>query len=155
VTTGAAAAKQRLLRFELGFSFKIISATCDRRYAMESAHRVSFIVHKGKQVLVVDLTNCTPDEVTAVTDEVVRIVTAQPEHSVLLMADFAGAQFSRDAVTRLKEVTTYDRPYVRRAAWVHTGTLPKVFYEAIKAFSQREFPTFETREQALDFLLED
>jgi len=52
-------------------------------------------------------------------------------------------------------VTTYGRPYVRRAAWVHTESLPKVFYDAIKAFSQREFPTFETREQVLEFLVEE
>ena len=52
-------------------------------------------------------------------------------------------------------MTTYGRPYVRRAAWVHTESLPKVFYDAIKAFSQREFPTFETREQVLEFLVEE
>ena len=74
---------------------------------------------------------------------------------MLIMAEFAGAQFTKDAVTRLKEVTTYDRPYVKRAAWVHTGGLPTVFYKAIKTFSRREFPTFETREEALDFLARD
>ena len=122
---------------------------------MESADRVSLIAHSGKQILIADFTNCTSDEVKAVADEVRRVVTAQPENSVLLMADFAGAQFSKDAVTRIKEATTYDRPYVKRAAWVHTRTLPKVLYEAIKTFSQREFPTFETREQALEFLVQD
>jgi hypothetical protein len=74
---------------------------------------------------------------------------------VLVLADFAEAQFSREAVTRIKEVTTHDRPFVKRAAWVHTGNLPKVLYDAIKTFSQREFPTFETREQALEFLVAD
>jgi hypothetical protein len=90
-----------------------------------------------------------------VTDEVRRVVTAQPQNSVLIMADFAGAQFTKDAVIRLKEVTTYDRPYVKRAAWVHTGSLPKVLFDAIKTFSQREFPTFETREEALEYLIQD
>lgn len=122
---------------------------------MNSADRVAFMPHKGKQVLVLDFTNCAPEEVIAVCNEVRRVVTAQPEKSVLLMADFAGAQFSKEAVTRIKEVATYDRPHVRRVAWVHTESLPKVFYDAIKRFSQREFPTFETREQALDFLVQD
>ena len=122
---------------------------------MESADRVGFIAHRGKQILIADFTECTPDEVKAVTDQVRRVVTAQPENSVLIMADFGGAQFTKDAVTRLKEVTTYDRPYVRRAAWVHAGSLPKVLYEAIKTFSKREFPTFETREEALEFLVQD
>jgi hypothetical protein len=123
--------------------------------AMESADRVSGIEYKSKQILVVDFTGCTPDEMKAVTDEVRRVVTAQPQNSVLIMADFAGAQFTKDAVIRLKEVTTYDRPYVKRAAWVHTGSLPKVLFDAIKTFSQREFPTFATREEALEYLVED
>jgi len=122
---------------------------------MKSAGHVGFISHKGKQVLLLDFSNCTPEEVKSVSDEARRIVTAQPRNSVLVLADFTGAQFSPDAVTRIKEVTTYDRPYVKRAAWVHTESLPKVFYDAIKAFSQREFPIFETCEEALEFLVED
>jgi hypothetical protein len=122
---------------------------------MKSADRVGFITHKGKQVLLVDFTNCTPEKVKSVSDEARRTITARPHNSVLVLADFTGAQFSRDAVARIKEVTTHDRPYVKRAAWVHTESLPKVFYDAIKTFSQREFPTFETREQALEFLVAD
>jgi hypothetical protein len=122
---------------------------------MKSGDRVEFITHEGKQVLLVDFTNCTPEEVVSVADEARRIITAEPERSVLVLADFAGTQFSRDAATRIKEVTTYDRPFVKRAAWVHTGSLPKVFYDAIQIFSQREFPTFETREEALQFLAKD
>jgi hypothetical protein len=122
---------------------------------MRSTGRLNSIDHKGRRVLVLDFTNCTPEEVKAVCDEVKQEVTSQPEKSVLILADFAGAQFSKDAVTRIKEVTTYDRPYVKRVAWVHTEGLAKVFYEAIKRFSQRDFPTFETREQALDFLVQD
>jgi len=119
------------------------------------ADRVSFIDYKGKQILIADFRDCTPEEVKAVTDQVGQVVAGQPKHSILIMADFAGAQFSKDAVTRLKEVTTIDRPYVKRAAWVSTGNLPKVMYEGIKTFSQREFPTFETREGALEFLVQD
>jgi hypothetical protein len=120
---------------------------------MKSADRVGSITHKGKKVLLLDFTNCTPEEVESVTDEAERIITAQPRDSVLALADFAGAQFSRDAVTRIKEVTALDRPFVKRAAWVHAGSLPKVLYDAIKTFSQREFPRFETREEALEFLV--
>ena len=122
---------------------------------MKSADRVGFIAHNGKQILVVDFTDCTPEEVQSVLDEARWIITAQPQNSVLVLADFTGAQFSRDAVDRIKEVTTHDCPYVKRAAWVHTESLPKVLYDAIKTFSQREFPTFETREQALEFLVRD
>jgi hypothetical protein len=117
--------------------------------------RVRFITHTDKEVLLVEFTNCTPEEVTAVVEEARRVISARPHNSVLVLADFTGAQFSRDAVTRIKEVATMDRPFVKRAAWVHTETMPNVFYDAIKIFSQREFPTFGTREEALEFLVRD
>jgi len=69
---------------------------------MKSADHVGFITHKGKQILLVDFTNCTPEEVKSVADKARRIITAQPPNSVLVLADFTGAQFSRDAVTRIK-----------------------------------------------------
>ncbi len=120
-----------------------------------SGKRAGFVTHEGKQVLVLDFTNCAPEEVTLLSEEAERIITGQPHNSVLVLADFAGAQFSRDAVARIKEVTTHDRPFVKRVAWVHTESLPKVLYDSIKAFSQREFPTFETREEALKFLVKE
>jgi hypothetical protein len=34
-------------------------------------------------------------------------------------------------------------------------SLPEVFYQALKTFSQREFPRFNTREEAMDWLVRD
>ena len=82
--------------------------------------------------------------------EVQRIVTAQPPKSVLTLSDLTGAQFSRTTITRMKEVAVFDRPYVKRAAFVGAQSLPKVFYEALKIFSQREFRKFKKREEAMD-----
>ena len=114
--------------------------------------RIRFIQHSGQRVLLVDFRNCTSEEVTNLTSQVRQVVGQEPKGSVLALADFSGAQFSREAVTRIKEVTAMDRPFVKRAAWVGTENLPKVFYDAIRTFSVREFPVFKTREAALDYL---
>jgi hypothetical protein len=74
---------------------------------------------------------------------------------VLVLADFTGARFNKDAVTRIQEVTTVDAPYVRRAAWVGTETLPETYFKAIQTFSTREFIPFNSRAQALDWLVEE
>lgn len=117
--------------------------------------RIQFITYKDRQVLLLDFTHCTPEEVKTLTDNIEQVITAQPRNSVLVVADFSGTQFTRDTIAQLKVVTTRDRPFVKRAAWVHTETLPKVFYEAIQNFSQREFPTFKTRDEALEFVVRD
>ena len=69
------------------------------------------------------------------------------------LADFTGSKFDKAAFESLKEAAVYDRPHLKRSAWVGTETLPKVYYENLKAFSQRDLPTFKTREEALDWLV--
>jgi hypothetical protein len=117
--------------------------------------RVRFTTHRGKEILLVDLTNCSAEEVIELLSEVQRMVTAQPRNSVLALGDLTGAEFSRAAVIRMKEVAVFDRPHVKRTAFVGAESLPRVFYQALKAFSQREFLRFETREEALDWLVRE
>ena len=73
--------------------------------------------------------------------------------SLLTLADFTGAEIDKNVATRMKEVLVLDRPYVKRSAWVGTENLPHVFLEHFKNFSQRDFPSFSTREEAMDWLV--
>jgi hypothetical protein len=115
--------------------------------------RVRFITHRGKRVLLIDSSYCTPEQGIRNANEALLLVTAEPLKSVLTLIDITGATISRESVTRTKEVTLLNRPYIKRSALVGDESLPKVFYEAIKRFSQREFPRFKTREEALDWLI--
>ncbi len=117
--------------------------------------RVRFITHQGKRILLIDLTSCSAEDLIELLTHVQRIVTAQRRNSVLTLCDLTGAQFSRAAFTRMKEVAVFDRPYVKRAALVGAESLPKVFYEALKTFSRREFHRFKTREEAMDCLVRE
>jgi hypothetical protein len=117
--------------------------------------RVRFITHRGKRILLIDLTSCSAEDVIERLTQVQRMVTAQPRNSVLTLCDLAGAQFSRASITRMKEVAVFDRPHVKRTAFVGAESLPQVFYQALKTFSQREFLRFETREEALDWLVRE
>jgi hypothetical protein len=115
--------------------------------------RIRFIAYKGKQVLLADVSNCTSAEMVELSRLVPAHVAAEPRGSVLLLADFTGSKFDKTAFESLKQATVYDRPHIKRSAWVGTETLPKVFYENLKAFSQRDLPTFKTREEALEWLV--
>ena len=117
--------------------------------------RIRFVEHKGKQILLVDISHCTSTEVAKIALLVPSYVTSEPRGSVRLLADFTGAEFDRIAIDRLKESAVFDRPHLKRSAWVGIEKLPKVFYEHIKNFSQRDLPTFETREQAMDWLVSE
>ena len=117
--------------------------------------RISFTKHKGKPIMVIDFSGCTAQEVLALVDEVQAQVAKHPRNSLLTLADFKGAQIDKRSATRIKEVLVLDRPYVKRSAWIGTEDLPKVFYENFKHFSQRDFPTFSSRDAAMDWLAQD
>ena len=117
--------------------------------------RIRFIEHKGKQILLADCSHCSAEELETMSRLVPSYVTAEPKGSVLLLADFTGAQFERSAIERLKRDIVLDRPHLKRSAWVGTETLPRIFYEHLKSFSQRDLPTFRTREEAMDWLVSD
>ena len=115
--------------------------------------RVRFITHKGRRILLVDLSSCTPLQVAIICDLVPSHVTSEPRDSVLILADFTNAQIDRNAVEHLKKAMVYDRPHIKRSAWIGAANFPKAFYENVKAFTVREFPVFQTRERAMSYLV--
>ena len=117
--------------------------------------RIRFVNHRGQQVLLVDVTNCTTAEMIELGRLVPSYVATEPLGSVLLLADFTGSKFDKSTVETLKQAAVYDRPHIKRSAWVGMEGMPKVFYDNLKAFSQRDLPTFETREEALDWLVSE
>jgi hypothetical protein len=117
--------------------------------------RVRFIEHRGSKVLLIDFRDLTSEQVLEVVEQVQEVVTAQPRDSVLTLADYTGSSIDRQVATRIKEVLVFDRPYVKRSAWVGVEDLPKAFYESFRMFSRRDFPTFRTREEALDWLVSE
>ncbi|MFZ0866805.1 MAG: hypothetical protein WBQ87_02160 [Candidatus Sulfotelmatobacter sp.] len=115
--------------------------------------RLHFIKHKGHAVYSIDLTDCTAKELLVLLDLIRADIARHAPGSVLTFVDVTGAQVDKQVATRIKEVLVLDRPYVKRSAWVGTESLPHVFYEHFKSFSQRELPSFKTREEALEWLV--
>jgi len=127
--------------------------TADESSSSGPDERLRFVKHKGQAIFLIDFSHCTTKEMLLLLDQVRADVARHAPGSVLTLADFSGAQVDKVVATKIKEVLTLDRPYVKKSAWVGTESLPHVFYENFKSFSQREFPTFETREEAMDWLV--
>jgi hypothetical protein len=117
--------------------------------------RLRFVKHKGQSIFLIDFSHCKGKEILLLLDQVRADVARHAAGSVLTLADFSGAQVDKTVATKIKEVLVFDRPYVKKSAWVGIDSLPHVFYENFKNFSQREFPSFETREEAMDWLLKE
>ena len=117
--------------------------------------RARFITHQSKQILQLDMSQCSAREVEEIFRGMPDVVTTHPLGSVLILSDFTGASFDAEAIRVLKETAVFDKPFVRKSAFVGTENLPQGFVENLKSFSRREFPTFETRDKALAWLMKD
>jgi hypothetical protein len=115
--------------------------------------RIRYINEKGKLILLVDLANCLPSEVAEVARIVPNHVAARPRGSVLLLVNFTGASFDDEAVRVLKESAVFDKPYVRKSAWI--GSVRQEIHNDIRNFSRRDLPIFATIQQAISWLIKD
>ena len=119
------------------------------------AARIRALVHRRKVIMLIDFSHAEAPEMMTMLDEVQQQISAEPEKSVLTLADFTGAHVDRNVAARIKEVLVLDRPFVKRSAWVGTDSVPHVFFENFKSFSQRDFPTFTSREEAMEWLVKE
>jgi diguanylate cyclase (GGDEF)-like protein/PAS domain S-box-containing protein len=117
--------------------------------------RLRFITYEGKQILLINVSNCSATEVETTFRAVPELVTTRPRGSVLILTDFKGASFDQEAIRVMKETAVFDKPYVKKSAWAGTEGVPHVFSANLSSFSRREFPAFKTREEALAWLVKD
>lgn len=117
--------------------------------------RIRFISHNGKQILLLDFSNSSAAEVEKICRAVPELVTPLPRHSVLILSDFTGASFDKESLRAMKESAVFDKPFVKKSAWVGADNVPLEYSKSLRAFSLREFPAFKTRDEALAWLVKD
>jgi hypothetical protein len=128
------------------------AATSERQYLGD---HIRFIVHERKQILLLDVANCSAAEVEKIFRATPERVSARPRGSVLILSDFSGASFDADAVRVMKETAVFDKPFVKKSAWIGAEDLPRSLSENLGNFSRREFRIFGTRLEALTWLAKD
>jgi hypothetical protein len=116
--------------------------------------RICFANRDGKQILFLDLSNCNARTLEDVMRKVPDIVATHAFGSVRVLTDLTGASFDDDAVMAIKEAAVFNKPYVKKSALVGTDGVPRNVYDAMKNFSRREWVVFQTRTEALDWLIE-
>jgi len=115
--------------------------------------RIHFVEYQGKRILLLDFSHASAHEMQLLLEHVRITVAQHARESLLTFGDFTGATVDHAVATKLKEVLTLDRPFVKKTAWVGTESIPHAFMENFESFSQREIVTFKTREEAMDWLV--
>jgi hypothetical protein len=115
--------------------------------------RVQFMTYKGKKVLVEDFTKLSPGaEFDNTLKTAQAMIAGEPAGSVLALFDATDCSFNSEMLNHMKEFTQANTPYIKKATVVGMNGLLQVALTAVSKFSGRDFITFKTREEALDFL---
>jgi hypothetical protein len=123
--------------------------------AEDAARRVRFIMHRGKRVLSIDYSHCDVALLKAVSGEMHRVITRETLNSALTLTDVTGTTFDQESVEFLKSKVAANAPYVKRAAIFGISGLQRLIYDAVKLFTKRSIPHFDSRAEALDYLTAD
>jgi len=119
---------------------------------MESSR---FTTDFGKEIYMLNFEYDKPEEALPIIDECARQVRQRSEKSVLTLTVVSRGAFNPEVVNKLKELTKGNVPYVRKAAVVGVTGLYKVVMMAVSIFSKRDFRLFDSKEDAISYLLQD
>lgn len=119
------------------------------------AERIRSITENGKEIFMVDMSNCPPSEVAHVARTVPAHLSGRPRGSVLLLVNFTGASFDVEAIRVIKESAVFDKPYVKKSAWIGATSLYGNNHAEIQQFSRRKLPLFDSLQQAIAWLVKD
>ncbi len=117
-----------------------------------ASERVNFIKHHGKEILVLDFSNCSIDEVCSTIVAAKSVIRAQPQKSLLTLSNVTNARFNEEVTQQMKEFTAHNKPYVKAAAVIGISGFKKIIFEAVMMFSKRNIQTFSTTDEAKDWL---
>jgi hypothetical protein len=113
----------------------------------------TIVNHQGKDVVIVDVSHCTPEESRAVYADAINKITKMPPKSVLVITDSTGAVYNSESSETTKNYSASISPHVKASAVVGADNMKKIMISTLRMVTKRDIKTFDTREQALDWLV--
>ena len=117
--------------------------------------RTRFIEHKGHRILLLDYAGIQRgEEALPEIQHSKEVVATQPKGSLLVMTVVRNARYNSEVIAAMKDLAAHNAPYVKASALVGMGGLHRIAYQAVILFSRRTIQTFDSEEQALDWLVQ-
>jgi hypothetical protein len=117
--------------------------------------RIRFVEYKGKQILLEDFTHIKNEgEFIALIQEAGKIVQSQPPKSTLVLVDVTGARFTERVSRASKETASKNTPHLKASVLVGVKGLMEIMMRAVSTFTHRELISMRTREEAMEWLVQ-
>ncbi len=115
--------------------------------------RVKFITHQEKRILFLDFSNSEANDVLRTIEDAKRLISANPEQSLLTLTDVTNARFNEEVGKGMKQLTAHNRPYVKAAAVVGITGIKRIILGAVMAYAKRNIEPFDDMEEAKKWLV--
>jgi hypothetical protein len=119
---------------------------------------INWIEHKGKRLLLIDVSNLTNDYGALATEleALVALVGKEPKSSILAMADLRNTHLNNNALLALMSNAPLAAPHFRKSAMVIEGSYTRrIVLDSLGRFVGHLPKRFETREAATEWLAEE
>lgn len=115
--------------------------------------RLTTVQHRGASILVVDYAGIkeTEESLDLIWASSERIVAAPPG-SVRVLMSIQDAHISPQLLGPLKEAALRNKPHLKGVAVVGLSGLLRVIYLSLSKLMEMEMPSFDSRDEALDWL---
>ncbi|HEX6178835.1 MAG TPA: hypothetical protein VF057_10790 [Thermoanaerobaculia bacterium] len=115
-------------------------------------NRVRFVRHGNVEILLIDWSNATAEEILGAIAEAKRIIASRPHNSVLTLTHVANARVDRKVTETLKEYVAHNKPYVRAGAVVGLNDLKTVIFNFVNRATGRSLRALGTLSEAQEWL---
>ena len=115
--------------------------------------RVRLIKHRGRDIVCVDLSNSRSEQENI--DALGRargLIDAQNPQSILLLTNVENAHYGPKGAEAMKAYSKANTRFVKASAVVGVTGIKRIIYQAIVKMTGRNIVTFDTADQALDWL---
>jgi len=115
--------------------------------------KIQFIEKDSRKIVLLDFISADAPRIAGIMSEFHDWLARQTPRSVLTLSDVTDLPLDPDVIQLFKDFTLYNKPYVKAAAVVGIRGLRKITFNTVMAFSGRKIQTFDTREDAVDWLI--
>lgn len=113
---------------------------------------VESIIHKGKRICIVDLSNLQPQDAISVLKESHYQIGKLISKTALVVTDVSNAVYNRNSSVAIKKFVSRKTHYIKASAVVGASWLRSIIIKMIAFLTGREIKLFRTRSEALDWL---
>lgn len=117
--------------------------------------RVRFVDHKGKHILLVDLSGSKGPETSIPVLKAARpIIDSQAPKSVLLLTNCIDTHYDSESADEMKAYSKANTPHIKASAVTGVVGIKRVLFTAVIKLTRRNIKAFDTVDEAMDWLAE-